>query len=163
MGKQTAVSAGLLLFKNGRNGLEFFLAHPGGPFWASKDAGAWTIPKGMVELDEELLAAACREFEEETGIIPKPPFLPLGSVRLKSGKLVHAWAWQGEADPEHVTSNMTRMEWPRSSGRWLKFPEVDRCAWFDLGTSKVKINKAQVDFLERLSELLARTEPRAST
>ena len=93
------LSAGLLLFRRGELGLQVFLAHPGGPFWRDRDAGAWTIPKGIVNEGEELLAAACREFEEETGIRPREPFLPLGSIRQKAGKIVHAWAWEGDAEP----------------------------------------------------------------
>src|SRR5215211_5169147 len=131
MPKQPNVSAGLLLFRRGPGGLEVFLAHPGGPFWAGRDAGVWTLPKGLVADGEDLLAAAQREFEEETGVRPKGPFLPLAQVRQKSGKVVHAWAWEGDADPETVKSNTMRVEWPRGSGRWLVFPEVDRCAWFD--------------------------------
>jgi predicted NUDIX family NTP pyrophosphohydrolase len=100
--------------------LEVFLAHPGGPFWKARDLGAWTVPKGLVEKGEDPLAAAIREFEEETGVRPEGPFLPLGSIRQKAGKLVHAWAWEGEADPRQVRSNLMRTEWPRGSGRWLE-------------------------------------------
>jgi predicted NUDIX family NTP pyrophosphohydrolase len=149
------VSAGLLLFRRAGGRLELFLAHPGGPFWKKKDVGAWTIPKGELAEGEEPLAAACREFEEETGIKPNGPFLPLGEVRQKSGKRVHAWAWEGDADATKVTSNETQVEWPRGSGRWLTFPEIDRCAWFDVATAKTKINVAQVEFIERLETLLA--------
>jgi predicted NUDIX family NTP pyrophosphohydrolase len=155
MSKTSNISAGLLLFRRTRGGsLEVFLAHPGGPFWEKRDAGAWTIPKGLVNAGEELLAAACREFEEETGIHPEGPFLPLGSIRQKAGKTVHAWAWEGEADPQQVVSNTMRVEWPRGSGRWLTFPEVDRCAWFDPPTAREKMNAAQAEFLERLEAAL---------
>ena len=116
MAKQANESAGLLLFRRGAGGLEVFLAHPGGPFWADRDDGAWTIPKGVIDPGEDALAAARREFEEETGIRPAGPFLPLGSVRQKAGKLVHAWAWEGDADPAAVTSNTMKVEWPRGSG-----------------------------------------------
>jgi predicted NUDIX family NTP pyrophosphohydrolase len=150
------ISAGLLLFRRGPGGLELFLAHPGGPFWKERDTGAWSIPKGLVEDGEDPLAAARREFEEETGIVPQGPFLPLGSVRQKAGKLVHAWAWEGDADPAAIVSNTTRTEWPRGSGRWLTFPEVDRCAWFDPGTAREKINAAQSELIERLETELAR-------
>src|SRR5438045_372324 len=112
MAKHPNISAGLLLYRRTPHGLEVFLAHPGGPFWASRDAGAWSIPKGELAECEEPLAAACREFEEETSIHPEGPFLPLGSVRQKAGKLVHAWAWEGDADPERVKSNRMRAEWP---------------------------------------------------
>jgi predicted NUDIX family NTP pyrophosphohydrolase len=154
--KPSAVSAGLLLFRRTAGGLEVFLAHPGGPFWAKRDAGAWSIPKGLVEEGEEPLAAACREFAEETGCHPPGPFQSLGSVMQKSRKLVYAWACEGDADPGRVRSNEVRLEWPRGSGRWLTFPEVDRCAWFDLKTAHRKINPAQQAFLDRLDELALR-------
>ena len=144
-------SAGLLLFRRtAGGGVEVFLAHPGGPFWKAKDAGAWTIPKGEVDPGEDPLATARREFEEETGIRPGGPFAPLGSVRQKAGKVVHAWAWEGDANPEAVRSNEVRAEWPRGSGRWLTFPEVDRCAWLDPATAREKINPAQVELIDRL-------------
>jgi predicted NUDIX family NTP pyrophosphohydrolase len=147
------VSAGLLLFRR-TAGLEFFLAHPGGPFWRDRDAGAWTIPKGVVEDGEDLLDAARREFHEETGMPAREPFLPLGSVRQKAGKVVHAWAWEGDADPALVTSNTMRTEWPRGSGNWLVFPEVDRCAWFDPSTARQRMNPAQAEFIDRLMAAL---------
>ena len=152
------VSAGLLLFRRGPGGLEVFLAHPGGPFWADKDAGAWTVPKGLVEPGEDPLAAACREFEEETGVRPRGPYLPLGSVRQKAGKVIHAWAWEGDADPAGVTSNPTRVEWPRGSGRWLTFPEVDRCGWFAPPAAREKLNPAQAEFIDRLEAALGGLE-----
>ena len=124
MAKRSNVSAGLLLFRRPKGRLEVFLAHPGGPFWKNRDLGAWTVPKGLVEEGEEPLVAAIREFEEETSVRPKGPFVPLGSVRQKAGKLVHAWAWEGEVDPRQVRSNLMRAEWPRGSGRWLTIPEV---------------------------------------
>jgi predicted NUDIX family NTP pyrophosphohydrolase len=156
--KRPNVSAGLLLFRRGERGPEVFLAHPGGPFWAGRDEGAWTIPKGLVEEGEDALAAARREFREETGIVPREPFLPLGSIRQKAGKTVHAWAWEGDADPESVHSNTMRAEWPRESGRWLTFPEVDRCAWFDRETARARINAAQAELIDRLEALLEGTE-----
>jgi predicted NUDIX family NTP pyrophosphohydrolase len=149
------ISAGLLLFRRRSGGLELFLAHPGGPFWQSRDAGAWTIPKGVAEAGEDPMAAACREFEEETGIPPLGPFIPLGSVRQKAGKVVHAWAWEGDADPDGTTSNTMSAEWPRSSGRWLTFPEVDRCAWFDASSAREKINPAQAELIDRLEQALS--------
>ncbi len=149
------ISAGLLLFRRGRAGLELFLAHPGGPFWSRKDAGAWTIPKGLIEPGEDPLDAARREFEEETGIAPQGPFLPLGSIRQKAGKEIHAWAWEGDADPDRVTSNLARTEWPRGSGRWLTFPEVDRCGWFGPEAAREKINSAQAELISRLEAALA--------
>lgn len=161
MSGSAPVSAGLLLFRRGERGLELFLAHHGGPFWQDRDIGAWSLPKGMVNQGEELLAAACREFEEETGIRPQPPFLPLGSIRQKAGKIVHAWAWEGNADPERVTSNFARTEWPRGSGKWITYPEVDRCAWFDPITARQKLIAAQAQLIDRLEALLA-TQPAPS-
>ena len=150
MSGRTAVSAGLLLFRRRNGQLEVFLAHPGGPFWARRDSGAWTIPKGVVDDGEDLLDAARREFLEETGIAAGGPFTTLGSIRQKAGKEVHAWAWEGDADPSAITSNDTKAEWPRGSGTWLTFPEVDRCAWFDLETARRKINPAQAELIDRL-------------
>ncbi len=157
--KRKKVSAGLLLFRRSGKGLEVFLAHPGGPFWSGRDLGAWTVPKGLVEDGENPLATAVREFEEETGIHPEEPFLPLGSVRQKAGKLVHAWAWEGEADPRRVRSNSMRAEWPRGSGRWLTFPEVDRCEWFDARNARDKINPAQAELIDRLETVLSDQGP----
>ena len=161
MVKSSKPSAGLLLYRRRSGRLELFLAHPGGPFWYNRDAGAWTIPKGVAEVGEDTLAAACREFAEETGVSPVGPFLPLGSIRQKAGKLVHAWAWEGDADPEQVTSNTTQTEWPRGSGRLLTFPEVDRCAWFDPRTAREKINPAQAELIDRLELALSEPPPAA--
>jgi predicted NUDIX family NTP pyrophosphohydrolase len=149
------VSSGLLLFRRSSRGLEVFLAHPGGPFWTNRDANAWTIPKGAVDTGEDLLDAARREFREETSIEPLEPFIALGSVRQKAGKTVHAWAWEGDADADTIVSNTMRTEWPRGSGKWLTFPEVDRCAWFDLETARAKIIPAQAQFIDRLEKLLS--------
>ena len=157
MGAAAGVSAGLLLFRRTPSGLEVFVAHPGGPFWRDRDAGAWTIPKGLVEEGEDLLAAAEREFLEETGIRPTPPFLPLGSIRQKGGKMVHAWAWEGDADPSAIVSNTTSCEWPRGSGRSLTYPEVDRCAWFEPGAARAKLNPAQAELIDRLEAALPRS------
>jgi predicted NUDIX family NTP pyrophosphohydrolase len=149
MAKREMVSAGLLLYRR-RDGLEVLLAHPGGPFWADRDEGAWTIPKGLVDEGEEPLAAACREFEEETGMRPGGPFISLGETRQKAGKRVLAWACEGDADASQMKSNLVRAEWPRGSGRWLTFPEVDRCAWFAPPAARVKLNPAQAAFIDRL-------------
>lgn len=154
MTKQRNVSAGLLLYRRADGGPEVFLAHPGGPFWARRDAGAWTIPKGVVEEGEDPLDAARREFEEETGIRPAGEFVPLGSIRQKAGKWVHAWAWEGDADPAQVKSNTFRMVWPPRSGNWITCPEVDRCAWFDLGEARGRVNPAQTAFLDALEAAL---------
>jgi predicted NUDIX family NTP pyrophosphohydrolase len=152
--KRLTVSAGLLLFRRREGRLEVFLAHPGGPFWAGRDAGAWTIPKGLLDPAEDPLAAARREFTEETGVTPVGPFLPLGSVKQKAGKTIHAWAWEGDADPDCATSNTARVEWPRGSGQWVEFPEVDRCAWFTPDEARAKLNPAQAAFVDRLEAAL---------
>jgi len=150
------LSAGLLMFRRGSGpgALEFFLAHPGGPFWANREEGAWTIPKGGVEAGEEILAAALREFQEETGISATGPYISLGSVRQRAGKVVHAWAWEGDADPATIISNTMTTEWPRGSGRTITFPEVDRCAWFSATAARGKINAAQSELLLRLEQTL---------
>lgn len=155
MSRRAAISAGLILFRrSAERGLEIFLAHPGGPFWANRDAGAWTIPKGVVEDGEDLLDAARREFNEETGIVAAGPFIPLGSIKQKAGKTVHAWAWEGDADASTITSNFTTTEWPRGSGKTLTFAEIDRCQWFDAKTAIEKMNPAQSELVGRLQTLL---------
>jgi len=152
---RTNVSAGLLLYRRIGKGFEVLLAHPGGPFWAKRDAGAWSIPKGLVDAEEELLAAARREFEEETGLRPAGPFHELGEVRQKAGKWIHAWACEGDADPASLGSNVMRAEWPYGSGRWVTFPEVDQYAWCDPQTAREKLNPAQAAFVDRLEALLS--------
>jgi predicted NUDIX family NTP pyrophosphohydrolase len=146
-------SAGILLFRRIHERLEFFLVHPGGPFWQNKDAGAWTIPKGEFT-DEEPLVAAKREFQEETGSAVKGPFIPLTTVRQKAGKVVHAWATEGDIDPLTIVSNTFRAEWPYKSGQWKSYPEVDKAGWFSFDKACEKINPAQVAFLEELCERL---------
>ena len=155
MTDRAGVSAGVLLFRRGAGALEVLLAHPGGPFWRGRDAGSWTIPKGLVAEGEPLLDAARREFQEETGLAPTGPFLPLGSIRQKAGKTVHAWACEGDADPARVRSNTATTEWPRGSGRFITYPEVDRCAWFSLDQARAKLNPAQAELLARLEAALA--------
>jgi predicted NUDIX family NTP pyrophosphohydrolase len=152
--RRAAISAGLLLYRRVAGGIEVFLAHPGGPFWARREQGAWTIPKGTVEEGENALEAACREFLEETGITPVEPFIPLGSIRQKAGKVVHAWAWEGDADAGAIVSNRSSTEWPRGSGRVVDFPEVDRCAWLSPAAAREKINEAQAELIARLEALL---------
>jgi predicted NUDIX family NTP pyrophosphohydrolase len=152
-------SAGLLLYRRSANGLEVFLAHPGGPFFRNKDAGVWTIPKGEIAPDEAPLVAALREFEEETGLRfdASDRFFELGAVRQKGGKTVHAWAVEGDCPSGHcLASNIFRVEWPPRSGKFQEFPEIDRAEFFPLPVAREKINPAQVTFLDRLTELLAR-------
>jgi predicted NUDIX family NTP pyrophosphohydrolase len=158
MTKRPNVSAGLVLYRRRGDQLEIFLAHPGGPFWRNRDAAAWTIPKGVLNEGEDPLDAAKREFEEETGLKPEGPFLSLGAIRQRAGKLVHAWAWEGDADASATTSNVMRTEWPRGSGQFLSFPEIDRCAWFPADVARVKMNAAQSELLDRLEAALNDSE-----
>ena len=149
-------SSGILLFRH-TSALEVLLVHPGGPFWAKKDLGAWSIPKGEHDDAEEALAAALREFEEELGSPPTPmpeegELTDLGSVRQKSGKVVQAWALEGDLDADAIRSNTFTMQWPPRSGRQSEFPEVDRAAWFALDEARKRINPAQAAFLDRLAE-----------
>jgi predicted NUDIX family NTP pyrophosphohydrolase len=146
------ISAGLLMFRRGPNGLEVLLVHPGGPLWTKRDEGVWTIPKGEVDPGEELLAAAKREFEEETGCKPAGPFIRLAPVRQKSGKIVHAWAFEGDMDTATIKSNTFSMEWPKKSGKWAKFPEIDRGEFFELPVARKKIKQAQAPFLEAIAD-----------
>ncbi len=143
-------SAGILLYRIVNHNLEVLLAHPGGPFFKNKDAGVWSIPKGEFTDDEDALTAAKREFLEETGQQVNGVFIPLEPVLLKSGKIVFAWAVEGDLDHAFVTSNFFEMEWPPKSGNQQSFPEIDRAAWLDVETAKVKINAAQVSFIEQL-------------
>ena len=143
-------SAGLVMYRRAGNALEVLLVHPGGPFWAKKDAGAWSIPKGECESGEASLAAAIREFQEETGFVPAPPYLALTSVRQRGGKVVDAWAFEGDCDPTLLTSATVSLEWPRGSGRRIEFPEVDRAAWFSLEEARRKILPAQAPLLDEL-------------
>jgi predicted NUDIX family NTP pyrophosphohydrolase len=150
----TRISAGILVFRAGADGLEVLLAHPGGPFWAQKDAGAWSIPKGEPEPGEELLDAARRELAEETGCTVAGEPLALGALRQPSGKVVHAWAVRGDFDCTRLRSSTFTLEWPPRSGRAQEFPEVDRAAWFTLPEARTKILRGQAGFLERLERLL---------
>ena len=147
-------SAGLLMYRISESKLQVFLVHPGGPFWANKDRGVWTIHKGEIDRDEDSLDAARREFEEETGFVAQGEFLSLGKIRQKSGKVVEAWAFAGDYDPSLLSSNLCSVEWPPQSGRQIKVPEVDRAGWFDLSGAKVKLIEAQWPFLDRLQDLL---------
>ncbi len=147
-------SAGILLFKSVNNQLEIFLVHPGGPFWKNKDLGSWSIPKGEYPDGENPLEAAKREFQEETGTMLSGNFIELNPVKLKSGKLIHAWALQSDIDAATITSNEFEMEWPPKSGKIKRFPEVDRGEWFTFETAVKKVNPAQVGLIEQLQKLL---------
>lgn len=146
-------SAGILLYRKGANGPEVFLVHPGGPFWKNKDAGAWSIPKGEYGEDEEALNAAQREFHEETGQKVSGPFLELTPVKQKSGKLVRAWAAEGDINAQEIVSNTFKAEWPYRSGKWHEFPEVDRADWFAPEEARQKINPAQAALIDELAKL----------
>jgi predicted NUDIX family NTP pyrophosphohydrolase len=152
-----ARSAGILLHRAGADGVEVLLVHPGGPFWARKDAGAWSIPKGEHDGDEDPRACARREFAEETGtVLPDGALDDLGTVRLKSGKTVAAFAAAGDLDAGAVRSNTFEVEWPPRSGKRQAFPEIDRAGWFGLDAAREKLNPAQAAFVDRLEALLAR-------
>jgi predicted NUDIX family NTP pyrophosphohydrolase len=145
-------STGLLMFRTSNDQLEVFLVHPGGPLWTKKDKGAWTIPRGEYEQDENPLVAARREFEEETGFQATGEFVDLGSIKQKSGKVVNAWAFEGDCDPAKLTSNTCEIEWPPRSGRRLEIPEVDRGRWFSMNEANEYIREEQRKFLRRLSK-----------
>lgn len=147
-------SAGILLYRIHGAQTEVFLVHPGGPYWANKDIAGWSLPKGEFTESEEPLAAAEREFREETGHAVTGPFLPLGTIKQTGGKIVHAWAAEGECDPAQIVSNTFELEWPPKSGRRVTFPEIDRAGWFSLEDAAVKLHKGQVEFLTRLQALL---------
>lgn len=145
-------SAGILLYRKNNNHVEFFLVHPGGPFWKGKDKGAWSIPKGEFSVDEDPLTVARREFNEETGQIVDGNFIELKPIQQKGGKMVYAWAVEGEADAENIVSNTFKQEWPYKSGKWITIPEVDKAGWFRVEEAKEKINPAQMNFIEELVE-----------
>ena len=153
MARRDEVSAGLLAFRR-KPGPEFLLAHPGGPYWAKRDDGAWTIPKGLVRPDDLLLGAQ-REFTEETNFTPRGPFIPLRPVRQKSGKTVHAFAFEGNFDPSRFSSNEFELEWPPRSGQIKPFPEIDQVGWFAADAAMKKIIAYQQPFLVELQKLLA--------
>ena len=144
-------SAGILLYRRGRRGVEVLLAHPGGPFWARRDLGAWTIPKGAIDEGEEPLAAARREFREETGSAIEGDALALTPVKQRGGKLVHAWAVEGDFDCAALRSNLFEMEWPPRSGRIAQFPEIDRAQWFTLEEAAARILPGQAPLLDELA------------
>jgi predicted NUDIX family NTP pyrophosphohydrolase len=148
-------SAGLLCFRRASGSLEVLLVHPGGPFWAGRDEGAWTIPKGEVLDGETPLEAAVREFREETGHAPDGTFVALDPVRQPGGKLVLAWAFEGDLDPSSISSNTFSIEWPPRSGRHRTYPEVDRAAWFPVSQARTKILSGQAALLDQLESRLA--------
>lgn len=149
------VSAGILLFRRASAGLEVLLAHPGGPIFASRDEGHWTIPKGEPDPDEPLIETARREFQEETGMPPPDgPWIELGSIVQKGGKVVHGWAVEGDLRPEDLVSESFELEWPPRSGRTETHPEIDRVAWFDPGAARRRIKAAQIPLIERLEAAL---------
>lgn len=147
-------SAGLLLFRRIDGRLEVLLGHPGGPFWIGRHDGAWTIPKGGIHVGEDRLQTAVREFIEETGFEPQGPFLPLGQITQRSGKIVHAWAFEGDCDPARLRSAMTTAEWPPRSGRQIDIPEIDRVHFFTVDDARKAINVAQAELLDRLVRTL---------
>jgi predicted NUDIX family NTP pyrophosphohydrolase len=148
-------SAGLLLYRRAGPALQVLLVHPGGPFWQRKDLGAWTIPKGEVTDGEALIDAARREFHEETGFAIDAPATPIGHVRLTSGKVIHAFAAEGDLDASRVRSNTFELEWPRGSGHRRTYPEIDRAAWFDLTEARQRILPAQASLLDALNDVLS--------
>jgi predicted NUDIX family NTP pyrophosphohydrolase len=147
-------SAGILMYRRGDAGIELLLVHPGGPFWAKKDLGAWSIPKGEYAEGENALAVAQREFEEETGARPHGDFLPLGEVVQPGRKIVTAWAIEGDFDPATLRSNRFELEWPPRSGRKVSFPEVDRAEWFSPAEARQKILSGQREFIARLMKAI---------
>src|SRR4051812_4441119 len=150
------VSAGLLMYRTCNGHPQVLLVHPGGPFFRKKDQGAWSIPKGEAEPDEDLLVAARREFEEETGLKPSGPFTALTAVKQSGGKAVHAWAFHGDCDLTTLVCNTFTMEWPPRSGRHVEFPEIDQWEFFDLSDARRKLNPAQVSLIDELEERLGR-------
>lgn len=150
------VSAGLLMYRLHEDQWQVLLAHPGGPFFQKKDDGAWTVPKGEIASDEAPLAAAQREFAEETGVTPTGPFLPLTPVKQKGGKVIQTWAFEGDCDPHAIVSNTFTIEWPPHSGQQREFPEIDQAEFFDLDTAKQKINAGQVPLIVELEKIVSR-------
>jgi predicted NUDIX family NTP pyrophosphohydrolase len=148
-------SAGLLMYRRSQGNIEVLLVHPGGPFWSSKDRGAWSIPKGEFTIEEDPLATAIREFQEETGFIPPSgKYQRLSPIKQTGGKVVYAWALEGNFDATTIQSNSFTMEWPPRSGKLQRFPEVDRAEWFEISVAKEKILRGQIDLLEELESML---------
>ncbi len=151
-------SAGLLLYRRREDSVQVFLVHPGGPFWVKKDLGSWTVPKGEYLDDEDPLSAALREFHEETGFAAPDGLVALGEIRQAGGKLVTAWAAEGDCDPALLVSNFIEIEWPPRSGRLIRIPEVDRGNWFTADEARVRIFKSQEPFIDRLLDHVKQKE-----
>lgn len=147
-------SAGILLFRLRNEKLEIMLVHPGGPIWAKKDNGAWSIPKGLLEKHENPLDAAKREFKEETGLEVDGEFIDLGELNQPSKKIVHAWALERDLDVTNIVSNTFTLEWPKSSGKIQEYPEIDKAGWFDIELAKKKIRKGQIGFIDKLIDII---------
>lgn len=147
-------SAGILLYKIDAGEIFVFLAHPGGPYWKNKDSGAWTIPKGELNENEDPLKAAIREFEEESGIKLSGAFIPLNSVKLKSGKLIHAWALEKDLDASVIKSNEVEIEWPPKTGKKIMIPEIDKAEWYSVDIALQKVNPAQADLISQLVRVI---------
>ena len=150
----TKQSAGILVYRRKNKHIEVFLVHPGGPFWLKKDLGAWSIPKGEIEEEEDPMKVALREFKEETGQVVNGDFTPLQPVKQKGGKIISAWAIEGEVNEDKIISNTFEIEWPPKSGKMKSFPEVDKAAWFSIDAAKEKINPAQINFIDELTTTL---------
>lgn len=147
------ISAGIVLFRINNERLEVLLGHPGGPLWKNKDFGAWSIPKGEIIESEDVFKAACREFKEETGIEALEPFYPLGKIKQKSGKIIHAWASEGDCEPKNLKSNTFSLEWPPHSKNIQSYPEIDFFDFFSIKDAKIKINPMQMFLIEKLNEI----------
>jgi len=159
-------SGGILLYRHVDGRLQVMLAHPGGPFWAKKDDGAWSIPKGLLDENEDPFEAAKREFREETGHEIEGNFIELGELKQPSRKIVHAWAIESDLDVKEIRSNTFSLEWPKNSGNVKEYPEIDRAEWFELNEAKIKILRGQADFIDKLVEIIGYvppTEPDSST
>ena len=156
MAKIAKRSAGLLMYRDGPRGVEVFLVHPGGPLWARKDLGVWTLPKGVYGPDEAAIDAAQREFNEETGFTATGPFVELGSIQQKSGKVVTGWAFRGDCDPAELVSNTCKLEWPPRSGKRIEIPEVDRGGWFSFARARESIRAEQRPLLDSLEQWILR-------
>lgn len=158
MPREAKTGYGLVMYRNIGRGIEVFLVHAGGPYWKNRDLGSWTIPKGgSFETETDPLESAKREFHEETGVIPHAPFFPLGSVKQKGGKVVHAWAFEMRGLPRRFTSNLYEIEWPPHTGRKIKVPEIDKWQFFSMRVARTKILESQSPFLDRLLEVLHKT------